>query len=63
MKLEHINKLANLSKTKTFKLTQHGELKFKGSENECYYKLQRLQGQSANWAMKYEGWKVTEINN
>lgn len=42
-----------------FELKQHGKLIFEGTENECYYKLQRSQSQSADWAMKYEGWTVT----
>jgi hypothetical protein len=42
-----------------FELKQHGKLIFEGTENECYMKLQRSQSQSADWAMKYEGWTVT----
>lgn len=41
-----------------FELSKHGEVKFTGTENECYFKLQKMQSQSADWAMKYEGWKV-----
>jgi len=41
-----------------WELRQNGELKFTGSNNECYFKLQRLQGQSAHHAMKYEGWTI-----
>ena len=41
-----------------FELSHDGEPKYGGSENDCYMKLQRLQGQSANWAMKYEGWTI-----
>ena len=47
-----------MKNSETFILSQDGIKKFEGSENECYFKLQRLQGQSADWAMKYEGWKV-----
>jgi hypothetical protein len=39
-------------------LTHNGEVIFKGTENNCYLKLQRSQSQSATWAMKYEGWDV-----
>ena len=46
----------------TFTLSQNGIEKFTGTENECYFKLQRLQGQSADWAIKYEGWKIEEID-
>lgn len=43
-----------------YQLKRDGELKHEGTENECFIKLQRLQSQSADWAMKYEGWTVTE---
>lgn len=41
-----------------FELRCEGVLKFTGTENECYYKLQLLQGQSADYAMKYGGWTI-----
>lgn len=44
-----------------FELSHNGEVKFTGGENDCYFKLQRLQGQSADWAMKYEGWKIEPV--
>lgn len=43
-----------------FILSHKGTEVFKGTENECYIKLQRSQSQSADWAMKYEGWKIEE---
>lgn len=49
-----------LSEVKQFELKRDGELKFTGTENGCYYKLQALQSQSANWAMTHEGWTITE---
>ena len=49
----------------THQLLQDGKVLFEGTENECYYCLQRIQGRSADWAMKYEGYaivlKVTEV--
>lgn len=42
-------------------LSRDSEEKFRGTENECYFKLQRLQSQSADWAMKYEGWKIEKL--
>ena len=45
---------------KKFILSHQGVEVFKGTENECYFKLQRSQSQSADWAIKYEGWKVEE---
>jgi len=44
-----------------YELTQDGKHLFTGTENECYYKLQRIQGQSADWAMKYEGYKIKKV--
>jgi hypothetical protein len=41
-------------------LSQDGKLKFEGTNNECFFKLQKLQGQSADWAMKYEKWAITD---
>ena len=46
---------------KTHKLTHKGKEIFRGTENECYIKLQRSQSQSADWAIKYEGWKVEKL--
>lgn len=41
-----------------FNLLRDGAIQYTGTENECYYKLQRSQGQSADHAIKYEGWNV-----
>lgn len=41
-----------------FNLSKDGAVKFTGNEFDCYLKLQQMQGQSADWAMKYEGWKI-----
>jgi hypothetical protein len=45
-----------------FILTHEGKEIFKGTETDCYMKLQRYQGHSAHWAMKYEGYKILELN-
>ena len=42
-----------------FILSRKGDFIFEGSENECFIKLQRSQSQSADWAMKYEGYTIT----
>ena len=42
----------------THVLSQDGTEIYRGSENECYFKLQRYQSHSADWAMKYEGYKI-----
>jgi hypothetical protein len=44
-----------------FELSKDGEIKFTGSENDCYIKLQRLQSQSSDWAMKNEGWAINPV--
>jgi hypothetical protein len=47
--------------TELFGLFRYSEKLFEGTENECYFKLQRIQGQSADWAMKYEGYKIVKL--
>ncbi len=42
-------------------LRKDGKLVFRGTANECYMKLQESQSQSADWAMKYEGWTISSI--
>lgn len=42
----------------TFELTCNGDFVYRGTENDCYMKLQKVQSQSADWAMKYEGYKI-----
>lgn len=44
----------------TYQLLKDGKIVFEGTENECYFKLQRLQGHSADYATKYGGWKVEQ---
>lgn len=45
-----------------FILSQDGKEIFRGTEFKCYLKLQRSQGQSAMWAMRYSGWKIEPLN-
>lgn len=45
-----------------YQVTQNKDLYFIGSEDECYIKLQAYQGNSANWAMRYEGYKIEPFN-
>lgn len=45
----------------THVLKRYGIIQFVGSENDCYHQLQRSQSQSADWAMKYEGWSISPI--
>ena len=44
----------------TFELRNDGKLIFRGTQNECYRKLQQSQSQSFDWAMKYEGWTISQ---
>jgi len=43
-------------------LKRKGTVIFTGNENECYFKLQRVQSQSADWAMRYESYTITPVN-
>ena len=42
-----------------YDLRRDGKFIFRGTENECYMKLQRIQSQSFDWAMKHEGYTIT----
>lgn len=44
-----------------YKLIHNGEEKFRGTHNDCWIKLLKSQSQSTDWAIKYEGWKIEEI--
>jgi hypothetical protein len=50
-------------KNKIFVLSQDNKEIFQGTENECYIKLQKIQSFSADWAMKYEGYKIESLTN
>jgi hypothetical protein len=50
-------------KNEIFVLSQDGKEIFQGIENECYIKLQKIQSFSADWAMKYEGYKIEPLTN
>jgi hypothetical protein len=49
---------AQATATQIFELSRHGEVKFRGTQDSCYISLQKMQSQSADWAIRYEGWKV-----
>jgi len=44
--------------TQAYKLTKNGKLLFKGTQNECFIKLLKVQGQSTDYALKYGGYKI-----
>lgn len=46
----------------THVLIKNGEELHRGTENECYFKLQRIQSRSADWAIKHEGYTVEPID-
>lgn len=47
-----------------YRLYHKLELIFENADiNQCYFKLQRSQSQSADWAMKYEGWRIMGVDN
>ncbi len=41
-----------------FILTKDAVILWIGTENECYTRLQKVQSQSADWAIKHEGYEV-----
>jgi hypothetical protein len=53
--------MKNTTENETFILSQDDKEIFRGTENECYVKLQRTQSNSADWTMKYEGWKIEPL--
>jgi hypothetical protein len=54
--------MENTTENEIFILSQDGKEIFQGTENQCYMKLQRTQGSSADWAMKYENWEIKPLN-
>lgn len=54
-----LKKISGITYEGTYELRHDGKLIMRGSENDCYRKLQQSQSQSADWAMKYEGWTIT----
>lgn len=44
-----------------YQLCRDGKVIFEGTENECYFKLQKEQPQSADFAMKYEGYEIKKV--
>ena len=38
------------------------EVKFIGTENECWIYILNNQGQSVHWAMTHEGWTIDPVN-
>lgn len=45
-----------------FELRRDGRLIFQGSEADCHRKLHQVQSQSADWAMKYEGYTINSVD-
>ena len=56
-----MNWLQKTAQANVYELRKDGKLKVQGSEFECYKKLQWIQSQSADWAMKYEGYTINLI--
>lgn len=47
-----------------YRLYRKQELQHESTDiNQCYFALQRKQSQSADWAMKYEGWRIVGVDN
>lgn len=47
--------------TATYNVTHDGEMRYEGTKDQCWVFILRHQSQSVDWAMKYEGWKITNI--
>jgi len=45
-----------------YDLRHDGKLIMRGTEAECYGKLHRIQSQSVDWALKYEGYTINPMN-
>lgn len=45
-----------------YELKRNGVLIYTGTEENCYFKLQREQSQSADYALKYGGWTINPKN-
>ena len=41
-----------------YQLKRDNVVLYEGTENDCYFKLQKLQPQSADFALKYEGYAI-----
>ncbi len=56
-----MNWFQKTSQANVYELRRDGKLILRGSSDECYMRLQQVQGQSADWAMKYEGYTINPI--
>jgi len=41
-----------------YQLKRDGKVIFEGTENDCYFKLQKIQPQSTRHVIRYEGYSV-----
>ena len=57
-----MNWLFKTAQNHNFDLRKDGKLLLRASEQDCYQKLQEIQSSSADWAMKYEGYTITAMN-
>ena len=43
-----------------YKVTKNGKFKFAGTHNECFAYILNHQGQSVHYAIRFQGWNITE---
>lgn len=56
--LETLGNILQPQNTDIFTLSHNGNVIFKGTQDSCYMKLQKIQSNSATHAMRYEGYKI-----
>ena len=52
-------KFVSAELSESYDLRRDGKLIFRGSVNDCYIKLQRVQSSSFDHAIKYEGYTIS----
>ena len=53
--------MLRISQANLWELRKDGKLLRQSTEFDCYKRLQWIQSQSADWAMKYEGYTINPI--
>ena len=58
---KHLDK--SMKKSNPYELVHNGEVKFKGTEFDCRWKLLRIQPMSIQWATTNDGWAIRPCEN
>jgi len=54
-------KMISADLNEIYDLRRDGKFIFRGTANECFMKLQKIQSASADWAIKYEGYTISPV--